>query len=218
MLIPYSKCLEIANKKFDYVIHIGAHLGEEAQDYASLGVKKAFWFEANRNLMSPLFDHVNRIRPRDDYFCETLFNEDDKELQFKVTNNGQSSSLLELGTHSQHYPHITVTRTINVKTKRFDSFQKNNKEKFALAGAGVFLNLDVQGVEYEVLQGFGDLLSSNNKDFIIEAVYTEVNFEEVYKDAKTMTFLNDLLGSFGFKNVATHPTQYGWGDALYLRK
>jgi len=217
MLIPYAKCLELAKQKFDYVIHIGAHLGEEDQDYTNHGVKKAFWFEANQKLMNPLFEHVNKIRPHDDYFCETLFNENDKEFEFKITNNGQSSSLLDLGTHSSHYPQITVVDKVKVKSKRFDSVVEDNKREFDLNGSSVFLNLDVQGVEFEVLQGFGHLLSKNNSNFVINAIYTEVNFEEVYKGARTMPFLSVLLGNYGFKNVAIQHTEYGWGDALYIR-
>lgn len=203
--------------KFDYVIHIGAHLGEEAQDYTKHGVKKAFWFEANPNLMNDLIKNVEKIRPHDDFYCQALYNVDGKELEFKITNNGQSSSLLDLGTHSSHYPQIKVTETQKVITRRFDSYIADDKEQFDLSGASVFLNLDVQGVEFEVLQGFGDLLLASNPNFRIDAVYTEVNFEEVYKDAKTLPFLNVLLSNYGFYNAAMCPTQYGWGDALYVR-
>jgi len=218
MLIPYSKCLEIAGHSFDYVIHIGAHLGEEAQDYAKYGVKKTFWYEANPNLIKPLVENVEKYRALDDFECAALFNVDGKEIEFKITNNGQSSSLLEMGTHKKHYPQISVTETIKVTTRRFDSLIKEEPNQYKLEGRSVFVNLDVQGVEFEVLQGFGDLLSHHNRDFRIDAVYTEVNFEEVYKGAKTMPFLNVLLGNYGFHPAATCPTEYGWGDALYLRK
>lgn len=205
--------------KFDYVIHIGAHLGEEAQDYSNNGVKKVFWFEANQNLMNDLIKNVEKTRPHDDFYCQALYNVDGKELEFKVTNNGQSSSLLDLGTHSSHYPQIKVTETQKIITRRFDSYigEVADKGQFELDGARVFLNLDVQGVEFEVLQGFGDLLAANNPNFRIDAVYTEVNYEEVYKGAKTMPFLNVLLSNYGFVNAANCPTQYGWGDALYIR-
>ena len=217
MLIPYSTCLNYTRQHYSYVIHIGAHLGEEYEAYKEAGVQKTFWFEANPKIYEQLVANFAN-QTIDNFFCQALYNVDDKEVEFKITNNGQSSSILELGTHKQHYPNITVTDTIKVKTKIFDTFVKENQNQFNLNQFKTFVNLDVQGVEHEVLLGFGDLLKENNPLFNIDAIYTEVNFEEVYKDAKTIAFINVLLGSYGFEKIISSPTHYGWGDALYIRK
>ena len=129
MLIPFHKCIQLAGFHFQGVLHVGAHLGEEISDYKGYGVKNVIWFEANRNLMAQLFENTRRYDVKQEYFCEVLSNTDDEEVNFAITNNGQSSSILELGTHKKHHPHIHVVDTKKLKTKRFDTFVKNNPSK-----------------------------------------------------------------------------------------
>lgn len=58
MLIPYKKCVEIYRAIYGIspknVLHIGAHLGEEAASYEDNGVLKVVWFEANPKLAMEL--------------------------------------------------------------------------------------------------------------------------------------------------------------------
>lgn len=90
----------------------------------------------------------------------------DKEetLKFNVSNNGQSSSLLELGLHKQFHPHIHYVDFFMAKTQLLkDILPKYEDIHFN------FLNLDIQGAELKALKSMGDYL--NNVDYI----YTEVN-------------------------------------------
>ena len=52
----------------------------------------------------------------------------------------------------------------------------------------------------------------------IDAIYTEINFEELYENCVLAKDLDNFLDNFKFKRVLTetpeHPT---WGDALYLK-
>ena len=74
------------------------------------------------------------------------------------------------------------------------------------------LTLDIQGAELQALRGAGRELAK------VKAIFTEVNFEKVYKDCALIDELDSYLGGFGFKRVLTFRTQAGWGDALYLSK
>ncbi|NBP56353.1 FkbM family methyltransferase [bacterium] len=211
MLIPYSECIAINKQSFNNIVHIGAHHGEEIEDYIKFGVKKIYWFEANKLMMKHLFDNTNRYPIEQHYFCEVLSDANDEEVEFKITNNGQSSSILELGTHQSHYPHITVTETRKLKTKRFDTLVAQKNIDIMSVD---FINLDIQGAELKALKGFGDILKTSN----IKAIYSEVNFEQLYVGAALIQEIDQYLSLYDFTRVITVNTPYNWGDALYLRK
>lgn len=208
-------------KTFDNVIHIGAHLAEEKEDYEANGVKQVYWAEANPLLFNKLkqqfqsdvnnWSSIQTNKTKHQMLTSeplAFFNKNSK-VNFHITNNGQSSSILSLGTHKEHYPHIHVTEEIEVQAIRFDEYYEKLEDKPTFN----FINLDVQGVEYEVLEGFGDHLSKPE----LKAIYSEVNFEEVYVGAHLISDIDQLLEKFGFKRVLTERTQYNWGDALYLK-
>ncbi|MFA6049683.1 MAG: FkbM family methyltransferase [Candidatus Paceibacterota bacterium] len=213
MLISFADCMRISGRSFKGVLHIGAHLGEEGKDYAAGGVRQVYWIEGNKFLIKDLFDATKLLPLKQQYFSEVLGDVDGEKCNFRITNNGQSSSILPLGTHEQHYPQITVIENRDVITSRFDTFYRKNITKIELENVD-FLNLDVQGAELKVLKGFGELFSKYPN---IKAVYSEVNFEEVYVGAPNVSQLDDHLRTFGFQRVLTSNTPYGWGDSLYLR-
>ena len=75
------------------------------------------------------------------------------------------------------------------------------------------LNMNIQGAELRALKGGAKSTLPG-----IEAINTEINFEEPYEDGALASELDDFLALHGFKRVATttphHPT---WGDAFYVR-
>ena len=50
-----------------------------------------------------------------------------------------------------------------------------------------------------------------------KAIYIEVNIEELYKGCSLLPDLDKYLSTYGFRRTLTKITEYGWGDALYLR-
>lgn len=213
MLISFEECIKQNGAPFKGVIHIGAHLGEEGASYAKNGVKDVLWIEANKTLMKRLYDNVKMLPGvHQDFENLVLSNVDNKPVTLKVTNDTQASSILPFGTLSNHYPHIKVAQTMELKTKRFDTFYR---EKIAFLNLTKydFINIDVQGLELEVLEGFGDLF--DKYDF--KAIYTEVNNEPIYEGTKLLPELDAFLQTKGFRRVLTKITEYNWGDALYLR-
>jgi FkbM family methyltransferase len=217
MLIPFEKCIEYNKTSFKGVIHIGAHLGEECISYRDNNIKNVVWVEGNEDLMDSLIKITELQVPPEDgimnqiYINQVLSSENDKEVKFNITNNGQSSSILELGTHKDYYPHIIVSEVKTVKTKRFDDIVKKENLIIDLYD---FINLDVQGAEFDVLKGFGDILKSES----IRAVYSEVNLEELYIGASNIKELISFLKEFNFEMKLCEVTPQKWGDALFLRK
>lgn len=208
-----KKCIETINKKINGVIHIGAHHGQEILDYANNGIQEVVWVEANKKMMKHLYDKTCNVPIKSRYFCATLSDEDDRDAVLNITNNEQSTSILNLGTHAEMYPHITVVDRVSVKTKRFDTLWRENVAEIDIDKFN-FINLDVQGAELKVLKGFGNLMNIAP----IKAVYTEVNFEHVYEGCCLVEDLDEYLEKFGFSRLLTAAPEKTWGDALYVRR
>ena len=177
MYIPIKQCQIICGGlPFNKIIHIGAHHGEEAQAYQEAGVKSVFWFEANPEVYNELFKKTKKFdKIEQTYILSCLSDTDGEEVEFNIANNGHSSSILDLGTHANMYPHIKYTKSILVKTKRFDSFLDEETGRIGSWPEKIsefdFINLDVQGAELKVLKGFGDVFK---KYLNIRAVYTPI--------------------------------------------
>ena len=140
-----------------------------------------------------------------------LSNVDDNEVTFNISSNeGQSSSFLEFGTHKTAHPDVSYIDQIQLKTKRLDTLIDEinlNVHEFN------FLNMDLQGAELLALRGLGDYLK------YFKYAYLEVNKEELYKGCPLVEDLDMYLIGFGFRRVETSwAGNFGWGDSFYIRK
>lgn len=212
MYIGFDKCIrEAGGKPFKTVLHIGAHHGEEIQAYEANGVQKVIWIEANKDVLVECMKQTESSSVDQQWLCVCL-SDKEEEVEFHIASNGQSSSLLELGTHAQMYPHITYVEHRKMMTERFDKWAEGVNR---LAPEEIdFVNLDVQGAELKVLKGFGDHLASPT----LRAIYTEINLEEVYKGCCQVEELDEYLDRYNFKRTLVATPERTWGDALYLRK
>jgi FkbM family methyltransferase len=196
MLVTEEEVRAILN---EYKINIDGVL------YQNLGIKKynMVWIDGNKD---KVIESQKRGIPN--VYYGVISNEDDKEVEFKITNNGQSSSILDFGTHSAHYPHIHFVEVQKHQTITIDSFYERNNLDMTKYN---FWNFDIQGAELLALKGAMKSIE------YVKALYLEVNIEEVYKGAALMSDLDDFLSKYNFKRVVTKMTGYGWGDALYIK-
>lgn len=203
MLIPLPEILQsFPEIKIKGVLHVGAHECEEAQAYGDAKVSKTIWIDANEDLV------LTQKMKGHDVHCVVVSDVDNQETPFYITNNFQSSSILPLGTHLQMHPHIYVKGVRTLKTKRLDTFLKEQKVDMSTIN---FLNLDIQGVELKALKGMGEQLK------FIDTIYTEVNEKELYKGCDLLPAMDSFLEKNGFVRKAMNMTEFGWGDALYIR-
>lgn len=209
-----NECINFnGGKAFNGVIHIGAHGAEEAEDYGKNGVQKVFWIEANPALMKKIEERCAKFIPTN-YLCNVCVSDvDGEKITFNFANNGQSSSMLKLGTHAKMYPHIEYVGSSEMITQRMETVLKQCGEEIKVEDFN-FINIDVQGAELKVLKGFGDLLKLDN----IRAVYTELNFEEVYEGCALTHEIDEYLKQFGFERVVARGECPQWGDGLYIKK
>ena len=187
---------------------MGAHQAEELPLYISLGVEKVIWIEASPEIFKTLEQFVSKF-PKQKAYNYLVSNVDEQEHKFYITNNGQSSSLLELGKHKIFHPEIHVTYMVVLKSKKGDTLIEDNKINM---GDYNFLNLDIQGAELLALQGL-----ENNLKFI-DYIYTEVNTGEVYKNCAKVYEIDEFLKKHGFERVEIAMTSWEWGDAFYIKE
>ena len=204
--------LEYMCQKYSFkpkgVLHVGAHLGEEAVDYNKMGINKVVWIEGNEDLIGQLKNNLSKYSYQVilSYFVS---NADDEEYDFNISNNGQSSSILKMDKHLKYHPDVNIVDIKKVKSKRIDTIVKEHNINIDDYD---FLNLDIQGAELLALEGMGETI----KPF--KYIYTEVNTGEVYKGCAKMTEIDTFLGKYGFERVETEMTPSEWGDALYIKK
>lgn len=190
--------------KIDGVLHVGAHLAEEAETYDGLGVGAVWWIEANPAVISQILENLKPY-PAQSVVEALVYSVDGETLPFNVTNyDGMSSSILSFGTHPEFSPDTVFEKTLQLRTRTLDNIARH---------AGVhanFLNMDLQGAELHALQGATEFLDG------VEYVMTEVNCKEVYIGCAKVEELDEFLHDF--ERVETYWVgDQGWGDALYVR-
>lgn len=203
LIVEYKLCIK-------GVLHIGAHSGQEYEEYHKQGVQNMIFFEPVQANYNKLVTHLSTKQGVDVLYNLALGNETGVKTMFIEKVKGQSCSILEPGTHLQLHPHIIFTDKEEVYITKLDTINFNH-ELYNM------INIDVQGYELEVFKGSTETLKS------IDIIYTEVNFEEVYKGCCLIGELDKFLIPFGFERVFTQDSKSSkshdtWGDALYLKK
>jgi len=208
MLIPQSDIINILYKHHIFVkgaLHIGAHECEEIGFYNNIGISNnnIIWIEGNK---TKVLEAQQRNIPN--VYYGLITDTDDADISFNITNNGQSSSVLEFGSHIHNHPEVCFIEKQSHKTVTIDTFFERNGLETNLYD---FWNFDIQGAELMALKG-----ASNSIQYA-KAIYLEVNTEEVYKGNGLMNEIDDFLEKYNFKRVLTNITSWGWGDALYIK-
>jgi FkbM family methyltransferase len=207
MFITLNHLKEKYHLNLTNVLHVGAHEGEELDSYMKCGAKKIHWVEANTELANKLSSRTDKSIHK--VTNAVVSNEDNKEVVFKIANNTMSSSILDLGDHSNLFPDIyyiyeekRLTTTLNSILLKDNFLNKIN-----------FLNIDIQGAELLALQGLSNHLDS------IESIYIEINDSEVYKNCSQTNEIDEFLSKFNFERKEKYLySNHLWGDAFYIKK
>ena len=208
MLISFDSLCEKYKFIPKGILHIGAHEMEESKDYLKYNIDNIIWVEGNPELVNSGLDKISSS-PNQVILHGIIYSEDDIDIEFKITNNSQSSSILEFGKHKEYHPQVSFVKSIQMKTTRVDNLLSKNNIP---VGNFDFVNLDIQGVELQALKGFGKYFEQ------VKYIYTEVNTGEVYVNNDCMDQMDEFLNSYGFDRVETRITEFEWGDAFYIKK
>lgn len=204
MLIPFRNILFKKNLKG--IIHIGAHECEELSEYIKKKIMNVIWIEANPEKYQIIESKITKYKNM--ILGKFAAGSNEKKSFLNIANNGQSSSLLELGTHQYSYPKIFYKNSVIVPVKPLDEWMS---KKIITRDDYNFLNIDIQGYELEALKGMQNQLK------FVDYVYLEVNFREVYLNCSQLKEIDIFLDQYQFKRVGIYRTNKGWGDALFVK-
>jgi FkbM family methyltransferase len=202
MLISLHELFNKYNIDFKGILHVGAHECEELNDYERyISREKILWVEALTHMVSLCKEKYPGVNIENAIVSDVVEN-----VVFKVSNNGQSSSILDFGLHSHYHPNIHYINEFQGTTTLLRDILPKYNINFN------FLNFDVQGAELKALKGMEEYLPK------VDYLYTEVNSDYVYRDCALVGELDDYLKKFGLIRVETSWTDCKWGDAFYIRE
>jgi FkbM family methyltransferase len=191
------------------VIHAGASLCQERDEYELAGFSPIIWLEA----LSAVTEQSRALLkeyPGQDIHNVTLWSRSGLLKSLNVaSNDGQSSSLYRMKLH--RYVHSTVVES-HVET-HLTSTLDEFLTQLGISGTNSLLVLDLQGAELEVLRGSAKALRNTI------AVFTEVALVEMdagqplFADVHSFMQLSDFV-------LVDHDLvpQSMMGDALYVSR
>ncbi len=190
------------------VIHVGAHEGQELNQYLEMGAEQVILIEANPQIFTKLQESVKKfsnVIPLNYAVCDRS-----GEIKLRLNAYDYSISILPLKHHRDIYPNMLEVGEVSVEGITLDGLlleQNLDSNKFNI------LALDIQGAELLALSGSTATLKT------VDAIYTEVNLQELYEGCALIGQIDEFLEGFNFQRVALrtpfHPT---YGDAFYVKR
>ena len=203
MLISFTNLNRKYNMDIKGIIHVGAHYGEEIQEYVDNGIQNITVFEPLSMNFNILQERLSNINANIEGHQVALGSQEKKAIMYLSDNESQSSSILKPKVHLTHHPHVHFKGTEEVEVMLLDNFNIGNAN---------FINMDVQGYELEVLKGGLETLKQ------IDYVYCEVNRDEVYENNAYVQEIDEFLSDYDMLRVETDWAGEIWGDALYIKR
>ena len=189
------------------VIHAGASLCQERDEYLAAGFAPVIWLEA-LTAVSELGAANLLNYPDQSIHNVTLWSQSNqKKVIFESSNEGQSSSLLKMKWHKfVHSSVIEVGAETHLTTTLDDFLHLKN-----FSGSFSLLVLDLQGAELHALEGAQETLR------MVTAVVVEVALIEMYESQPLAADIHKFMSASGFilvhHNLVSSSTM---GDALYI--
>tara|TARA_X000000368_G_C22967558_1_gene683902 strand:- start:21 stop:668 length:648 start_codon:yes stop_codon:yes gene_type:complete len=197
--------MHMNNISINGILHIGAHECEELEYYTNelkVNDNNIIWIDAIEEKVKK-----NKTKNIKNVHHALITDVDDKQYNFNISNNYQSSSIFELGTHKYRHPEVRYIKQIHLQSITIDTFLKKHNYNPALYE---LWNFDIQGAELLALKGGETCLKH------VKILYLEVSNEELYKNCNLITEIDEYLNQNGFFRVITKILPYQWGDAIYL--
>ncbi|MFX1443674.1 MAG: FkbM family methyltransferase [Promethearchaeota archaeon] len=162
---------------------------------------KIFAFECNPPGLKKCRDNVVNLE-NIEIVPKAVYNKNGKiKFYSVVSNNIGGSSLFKYKVKGK-----PKQKEIEVDAIRIDTWAKNRGiDKIDLCW------MDLQGAEYEALEGMGDLI------FNVQALFVEVELQEIFSGQKLFNDLTGFLKQKGFTMIKYHSfISNWWGNAIFL--
>ena len=188
------------------VIHIGANTGQEAEVYRDIGIS-VIWVEAIPKLAEACENSLKGNFKNQRVINYLVLDKDDELHDFNIaSNNGLSSSILQLQDHKLTHPKIFYTHQVQLKSKTLDSIIKKEGIDSSYYAT---LVMDTQGSELSILQGAAGYLRT------CESIILETPNFEAYKNCPTVKDFDEFLSIRGFKKENQHKINTWEGGREY---
>ncbi len=188
------------------LLHIGANKGEEASFYSSLGIE-AWHVEAIPEVCEQLTANLAPL-PNQWPLNRCLSSKEGEIVEFNVSSNdGLSSSLLDLGRHEYAYPFVSYTRKVQLTTSTVDGMLRDGDIPSDID----FLRIDAQGAELLILEGAKHFLSQGKLKYAL----IETAVDPLYANGSTYLEVAGFLREYGLHLRDTAFNDHGWADAFF---
>lgn len=206
MILSFTTMVKKYDMNINGIIHIGAHRGQEINEYVENGIQEIIMFEPLNTNFKILERNMAQVNANITGYQVALGNEEKNVTMYLSNNDLLSSSVLKPKVHLQLHPGVIFNDVEEVEMKRLDSFAEETKNFN-------FINMDVQGYELEVLKGGAETLKH------VDYVYCEINRDELYEGNAFVEDLDKFLADYNMERVETDWWEGTlWGDALYIRR
>lgn len=193
------------------VLHIGGHIGEEAETYDALGIKRQFWVEPQPHVFDRLVA-ATRHNPAAQHAhvaCGPVRGVMSLNVIPRGDENHGMSSFLKPTAQVLEAEGAYLLESIEVPVIPLDDLVLERDLK---PDEYNLLVMDTQGFELEILKGAQSTLAH------IDYVYTEVSRTPLYEGSCVESEIDEFLGPFGLIRVYSRIGHNGHGDALYMRR
>jgi FkbM family methyltransferase len=201
------------------IIHVGADVGQEVEQYVEYGFDKIILIEANPKPYETLkakFGCDGNVMLFNYAICDRN-GAVDFHIHTSRSGSTESASILPMKRFKEIVKTLHTTSTIRVPGITLDSLIETHH---IAAGNYNFINIDIQGAELMALRGATKIISS------LDAIIAEVNVIEMYESGALENEIVAFLASHGFeKRHAVYHTLYdetstfpAWGECLFLRR
>ena len=188
----------IKHHNIDLIIDVGANTGQYATSLREFVYSdRIISFEPLSSAYEKLVQNSKKdplweIAPR------MAIGDHDGEITINIANNSVSSSVLEmLDSHAKAAPDSVYINSETVRLSRLDSIAKDYISKYQ--SKSIFLKIDVQGFERQVIEGANDILP------LIKGLQLELSLVPLYKDQVLFEEMLKILKKEGYQLYSVIP-------------
>jgi FkbM family methyltransferase len=192
-------------KRLKGILHVGANVGQERDNYASYGLK-VIWIEPIPSVFDKLKSAISSY-PDQQALKYLVLDKDGESATLHISNNeGESSSVMDLALHQEVWPSVHFTRDIEIQSQKLDTIIDREDIN---PGDYDGLVLDTQGSELLVLKGAGRVLRN------VRMVKVEVADFEAYAGCPRPEQIADFLRAYGLIEFMRIPFARHSGGGRY---
>jgi FkbM family methyltransferase len=187
----------LAYHNIDLVFDVGANIGQYAKLLRELGYSgRIVSFEPLSSAYSQL-KAVSKKEPLWEIAPQTAIGNQEGEITINIAGNSYSSSALPmLDAHLESAPESAYSGSETVKLSRLDTIAKDYIKSETKS---IFLKIDVQGLEKQVLEGATAILP------LVKGIKLELSLVPLYEGQVLFKEMIDIIEKLGYELYGIEP-------------